>query len=50
MSNKDLIKQYVSTGAILPRHQVNKLPSNKKYHNLYYNWEHGKPLVCFPMI
>ena len=28
MSNKDLIKQYVSTGSILPRHQVNKLPSN----------------------
>ena len=28
MSNKDLIKQYVSTGAILPEYQVNKLTTN----------------------
>lgn len=28
MSNKNLIKQYVGTGAILPEYQVNKLPSN----------------------
>tara|TARA_Y100000592_G_scaffold10700_1_gene15143 strand:- start:1479 stop:2321 length:843 start_codon:yes stop_codon:yes gene_type:complete len=28
MSNKDLIQQYVSTGAILPEYQVGKLPSN----------------------
>ncbi len=28
MNNKDLIRQYASTGAILPKHQVSKLPSN----------------------